>query len=917
VLVGRELECARIDALLSDARAGQSGAIVVRGEPGIGKTALLEYAATQGNGLRVLRTEGVESESELPFAALHELSRPILGEVDRLPEPQRSALRGALALGPVQPVERFAVHAATLGLLAAAAAKGPVLCLIDDAQWLDIDSAQALAFACRRLGAEGIVMLVAERTGAARPFDAADLPELNVQALDRASSLAVLKRSETPLAAELTERVVALASGNPLGLLEIPRSLRAAVADGHAFIEGPLPVGERVQRSFLQRASSLSEDARWALLLAAADDSPEVHRLGRRASLAGFEEAEAASLIALHGDRIVFRHPLVRASVYHGATPASRRSAHAALAELAVDRVSRAWHLAGAAVGANEEAALALENAGAEALARGAPAVASAAFERAGRVSPEAEPRAGRLRRAGEAAWLAGRAALASSLLDDGLAATNDPALRADIQEARARVLMWTSSVTAAYELLAAESKRVASADPMRAAVLMASAGLPSLMGGNVDVALASATEAADLAHRVQGFPTALIDTLRAQALILIGRDTEAESALSTALALFESNQLPGPEESITGLGQALMWAGRYDAARSVFDRVIESTRQGGSFGGLPFALAGRADLDTRAGRLNEAYVGGVESVQLGGEMGHDTGLTYSLSILARVEGIQGRESDCRVHARHALDISRSSGANSIETYANTAIGILELGLSRLPEAIAAFEHVARFSHQQSLSLVSVVQWVPDLIEAYTRAGRRQDAEALAQRFDRAASESNNSWAHATAARCRALLMGDEAFPTGFETALERHHDLESPYERARTELLYGERLRRARRRADARAKLLSALETFDTLGAVPWANRARAELAASGQNVRGRPASRDALTPQELHVALLVAEGKTNREAATMLFLSEKTIEHHLHNAFAKLGVRSRTELARHIISTPIATLESSKTQI
>jgi len=590
--------------------------------------------------------------------------------------------------------------------------------------------------------------------------------------------------------------------------------------------------------------------------------------------------------------------------VYHGATPASRRSAHAALAELAVDQVSRAWHLAGAAVGANEETARALETAGAEALDRGAPAVASAAFERAGRVSPEAESRAGRLRRAGEAAWLAGRAALASSLLDEGLAATNDPALRADIQASRARVLMWTSSVTAAYELLAAESKRVATADLMRAAVLMASAGLPSLMGGNVDVALASATEAADLARRVQGFPTALIDTLRAQALILTGRDSEAESALSTALALFETNQLPGPEESITGLGQALMWIGRYDAAGSVFDRVIESTRHGGSFGGLPFALAGRADLDTRLGRLNEAYVSGLESVQLGDEMGHDTGLAYSLSILARVEGMQGRESDCRRHADQALRISRSNGANSIETYANTAIGILELGLGRLPEAIAAFEHVARFSDRQNLSLVTVAQWVPDLIEAYTRSGRRQEAEGLAERFDRAASASGHSWARATAARCRALLIGEGEFAAAFEAALERHRDLESPYERARTELVYGERLRRARRRVDARAKLLSALETFDRLGAVPWATRARAELAASGQKLGSRPATHETLTAQELHVSLLVAEGKTNREVATTLFLSEKTIEHHLHNAFAKLGVKSRTQLVRRLVS-------------
>jgi DNA-binding CsgD family transcriptional regulator len=909
VLVGRESECSRIEALLADARAGQSAAIVVRGEPGIGKTALLDYAAARASGLRVLRTEGIESETELPFAALHDLSRPILGEIDRLPEPQRAALRGALALAPVQPVERFAVHAATLGLLAAAAGPGPVLCLIDDAQWLDVDSAEALAFACRRLGAEGIAMLFAERVGAARPFDAAGLPELRVEPLDRASSLALLKRSETPLAAELTERVIALARGNPLGLLEIPRSLRAAEAGGQAFIDDPLPVGERVQRSFLQRASSLSEQARWALLLAAADDSPEVHRLRSSASPGGLEEAEAAGLIAIQGDRIVFRHPLVRSSVYHGAAPASRRSAHATLAGLAVDEVSRAWHLAGAAIGANEDAARALENAGAEALARGAPSVASAAFERAGRVSPEAEPRAGRLRRAGEAAWLAGRAALASSLLDDALAATHDLALRADIQESRARVLMWTSSVTAAYELLTAESARVAAADPMRAAVLMASAGLPSLMAGDVDTALFSAAEAADLASRVQGFPTALIDTLRAQALVLTGRDSEAQPALDAAFALFGTNRLPGPEESITGLGQALMWTARYDEARSVFDRVIESTRNGGSFGGLPFALAGRADLDTRVGRLNEAYVGGLESVRLGGEMGHETGLTYSLSILARVEGMQGREADCRGHARHALEISRSTGASSIETYANTAIGVLELGLGRLPEAIASFEHVARFSERQNLSLVTVAQWAPDLIEAYIRSGRRQEAERLAERFDRAASASGHPWARATAARCRALLLGEGEFAAAFEAALERHRDLESPYERARTELLYGERLRRARHRAEARARLLSALDTFESLSAASWANRARAELAASGHNVQGHAAWRDTLTPQELHVALLVAEGKTNRETATALFLSEKTIEHHLHNAFAKLNVRSRTELARHMMSTQSTT--------
>jgi DNA-binding CsgD family transcriptional regulator len=907
VLVGRDAERARIDTLLDRVREGRSGSLLIRGEPGIGKSALLDYAAQKATGIRVLRTQGVESESALPFSALHELVRPILARIDALPEPQQQALRGCLALAPMPSVDPFAACVATLGLLAAQAEEGPVLCLVDDAHWVDAASANAFAFTCRRLEAEGILVLLAVRDGAGRPFEAPGVPELRLGELDRASAVTLLRRSTVGMSGSVIDRVIAVAGGNPLALLEIPRALGADGLGAGVTLGGLVPVGDRVQQAFLRQASSLSEAARWAMLLAAASDRADAGELSRLAGVASLEEAETAGLIVIEGERVAFRHPLVRASIYDAATPARRRAAHGALAAATNDRASRAWHLAAAAVGPHEDVAAALEEAAIEALARGAPAVSAATYERAARLSPDAESRARRLYSAGEAAWLAGQPAAATKLLDEAVATTRDAILRADIQGARGRVLMWTSSVIAAHELLVAESERVIPIDPARGVILLVSGAMPAMMGGRVRASLETTARARDLARRIDGFPHPIVEVCHATGLALLrGHEGEGRPALTSALALLKAGRLPGTEESFSSLAQALMWLGDYDGSRFVFEHVIDAARRGGTYRALPFALGGRAELDARTSRFSEAYTGALESVHLAREIGQETGSTYSLSILARVEGAQGREADCRAHVARALELASSFGATSIEMYAGAAIGLLELGIGRIPEAIAALQLVARLCDDRELSLVSGIPWVPDLIEACSRAGRAGEVRELAEAFERQATSLMHPWALATAARCRGLLSGDEAFAEEFERALALHHDLPSSFERARTELVYGERLRRARNRTDARTWLRSALATFELVGAVPWAARARGELSASGDSASSRrKGGLEDLTPQELQVAMLVAEGKTNREAASALFVSAKTIEYHLHNVFAKLGLRSRTELARRFAST------------
>lgn len=905
MLVGREPECERIDHLLDEARQGRSGALVLRGEPGIGKSALCAYALGCADGMTVLKVRGIESEAELPFAALADLVRPLLGHIGDIPPPQASALKAALALGPPVAGDRFTTCAATLSLLAAAAEDRPLLAVVDDVHWIDRSSAQAVLFTARRLGAEGIAVLVASRDGEATPFDSADLPELLLRGLDQDSAALLLASSgDVEIARPVVEQLTAATDGNPLALLELPALLTAAQLIGAEPLAEPLPTSDELERAFLRRVHQLSDATQAALLIASAGGSNEFDSICAAIECAALDPAaldaaERAGLIAVDGNTFEFRHPLLRTAVYHGAPASARRAAHEAVAQgLGSDR--RAWHLAAAAPTPDANVAAELETAALAARARGGHAEAAAAFEQAARLTSESEGQARLLREAADEARRAGQAVRTLALLDEALAATANPDLRARIQHLRGVVEMWRGAPIAAYEHLIAEATRIAATDPLKAAWMLTDAGWACFMAGEIAAGRTAAERAFALTERSGGLAEILATALLGISLLLSGEREQAEPLLRRYEPMLEDTEFLERGYSVVWpAAQALVWLEEHGKARDVFTRVIGRARTESTPSLLPYMLTGLAELDFRTGAWPHAYANASEAARLAEETEQPAALAFALAVLARIEAALGREDECRAHVARAVDLA-AFGVGAVVVFAGAAAGLLELGIGRGEEAIGHLDSVARRVREHGLGEPTVIQWGPDLIEAYVRAGMREEASDALASFEREAEASRSTWALAAAARCVGLLACDDEFEGEFARAIDLHDQLASPFEKARTELCLGERLRRARRRSEARPHLRSALERFERLGAAPWAKRARSELSASGETLR-RPEAGVAhdLTPQELQVAMAVAAGATNREAGAALFLSPKTVEAHLGRVYRKLNVRSRTELA------------------
>jgi class 3 adenylate cyclase/DNA-binding CsgD family transcriptional regulator len=911
-LVGRAAERARIDELLAAALAERSGVLVIRGEVGVGKTALLRYAIDRARGMTVLKARGVESESELPFAALNDLLRPVVHRLDAIPTPQREALEGALALGPPVQPGPFSICAATLSLLAAAAEDGPVLAVVDDAQWLDPSSAQAVLFASRRLGAEGVALCVGVREGEGEPFERAGLPEIRVTGLGpKAAAELLATPTDRVLAPGVAERLARATAGNPLALLELPSMLSDAQLAGEEPIPDPLPPGPAVRDAFLRRVAALSEPAQRALLVAAASDTGDLellvaalNRLGIGAE--ALRIAEDAGLVTADGERLRLRHPLLRSAVYHGAPAAARRAVHQALAEASSDAESdrRAWHLAAATPEPDADVARALSDAAANARRRGGHAEAASAFERAARLTVDREEAAKLLLEAADAARLVGRTDEALQLVAEAGAHADDPLLRARNQHMRGSIEMWRGAPLAARDLLVDEAARIEELDPSKASRMLTDAGWASFMAAEIEAGLALAERASALAGRVGGISELVANGLLGIGLLLAGDARRAVPLLAKFQPLVAEIALTRPRQLIQPGGQVLVWAEEYGQARQLLTRMLETARSQSALGVLPYTLAALSELNFRTGNWAAAYAEASEAVQIARDIEQASTLSFSLVCLARVEAAQGREEDCRGHVAEALQLT-AFGIGAVIGYAESTLGLLELGLGRPREAIGPLEQLADQARRHRLAEPGVIQWAPDLIEAYVRAGRPHDAVPELDRFESQARASRRTWALAAAARCRGLIAGEDEFEGAFAEALERLAGSPTPFERARTELCLGERLRRGRRRSDAREPLRRALETFERLGAAPWAERARTELRASGETARrGDPSAAEQLTPQELQVALVVGRGATNKEAGAALFLSEKTIEAHLGRIYRKLGIRSRTELASRLVS-------------
>jgi DNA-binding CsgD family transcriptional regulator len=904
MLVGRDGEQRTLDALLQSARDERSAVLVLRGEPGIGKTALLEYAEGKAEDMRVLRCVGIEAEHELPFAGLHQLVRPCLDLVERLPGPQSAALGSALGLG-YQPVEdRFLISLGLLSLLAEACEEGPVLCCVDDAQWLDRPSAEALCFAARRVEAEPIVLLMAAREGEARRFEADGLPELELAGLGDAEARELLSaRLERAAPADVLGTLLDAAHGNPLALLELPAALTAAQLEGAEPILGPPPVRSSVEEEFRVRAAGLPAAAQRVLLLAAADEAGDMFMIRHAAErlgldVAGLEVAEREGLVRLNGG-VTFRHPLVRSAVYRSATLSERRSAHEALAAVTDDPVRRAWHRALVAERADEQIAGELEAAAAQAVARGAQASASAAFERAAELSEQPAQRGHRLRLAAQAALDAGRTDTALALVERARPLAADVLDAAELDIVRLSVIGQRGSPAEAYNLAVSVTDRLATADPERALLHVTGLVYLALMAGTQERGFAGARVA--LARiPPEGEAYAFMRTFLEAASALEAGDFVGAGA--QLYDLIDAGDRFGQDPVLSIAGLLCFYVGDGARARNLFDRALAQRRERSALG----EIAGMRPLNAYAEiidrRLVAAAASAQEGLDLARQIGFENAVTFMLTVQGRVAGLQGREAEARELVAEAMQRALADELLVAADSARVALAEVELGRGNPAEAIEQLEQISPSPYPPVGMLAS-----PELIEAAVRVGDLERAHAALGRFEAWSQVSRAPVVRGQVARCRAMLAQDPAdAEAGFAEALDAHVQA-PPYERARTQLAFGERLRRERRKSDARTQLRTALDTFEGLGVAPWAERARAELQATGETARKRDVSTmDELTPQELRIAQLVAAGATNRDVASQLFVSPKTVEYHLRKVFLKVGVSSRVELARIPLGEP-----------
>ena len=918
VLLGRERELLVIDDLLAAARLGKSSALVIRGEPGIGKTALLQHATAQRASMRLLSARGVEFEADLPFAGLHELLRPALGSIEQLPPVHASALRSSLGLGDRIEADRLIVGAAVLGLISVYAEKGPLLLTIDDANWIDRSSAEAIAFAARRLLADPVAILVAVREGEESPFLTAALPELRLGGLDEAAAAKLLENAKaTDSSAEFVRRMLQATGGNPLALIE----LAGAVPHLPTSPFEELPIATSVERAYLRRAERLSEGARQALLVVAASGVPELALVKRAASFLGLktsdlEQAESAGgLVAQRGRRLEFVHPLARSAIYHSASPAARRAAHRALARVMTDPSDvdrRAWHLAAAAIAWDREAADALEEAALRAReSTGYDAAANALAESA-RLTEGPERRAERLFRAAENAWLAGRAERALELLAEAKKLAHGAEHRVDIENLSGHIAMRRGSVTQGYAILTAAAEAIEGVDRLKAIRILADAALSSFGAGHPADTLAAASRALDLLVPTDPPESKIFAHVAFGALaILAGRGSDGPDRLHESVRFF--NEVPADSvdpllltcECIAGL-----FLREASAGRDLLDRALRQARDRAPTAALPAVLfmLGRDAAATDRWPLARAQY--EEAARVARETTQFTWLAAAMAGLSWLDALEGREEDCRRHADEGLRLSEQYGMGLYQSWSMIALGQLELGLGRPDRALNHFLECATFLRAVSIDDPDLSP-TPDIVDALVRLGRFAEARHASEGFLLAAAAKGQPFALARAARTRALLADDDGYAEEFEVALRHHAATTDVFEGARTQLSYGERFRRTRHRIEARKHLRAALKSFDQLGATPWSDRALAELQASGETARVRDdRPRERLTPQELQVAVALAAGATTREAATKLYVSPKTVEYHLRHIYDKLEIRSRDALREALmidLNTPV----------
>jgi DNA-binding CsgD family transcriptional regulator len=894
-LLGRSDEILAIDDVLARARDGVSGVAVLRGEAGIGKTALLDYAAASSD-MRVTRVSGIEAETELGFGALHQILVPFLPAVEALPGPQRDALQSAfgLAHGPIP--DQFLVAVATLTLLTDAATEQPLLCIIDDAQWVDPESLTVFSFVGRRLAVDGIAMLFAVRTPG-EPTNLVDLPHYEIQGLAEKEALELLAIAGGSRVDEaVARRLIHETRANPLALLELANELTPAQLRGDNALPEPLPIGRRLQDVFLARVRMLPPSAQTLMLIAAADSSGDVALLRRAASELGVEvdDATLASTerLLVLDSTVRFQHPLIRAAVYRGASPADRRRAHLALAnatESEPDR--RVWHLAAAAVGPDEEVASELEQSAMRVAIRGSYGTASRLMERAVALTADEDRRAGRLLLASGAALVSGNAAAAQAMLDSVTPQLETATERAEGLRLRGVIRFAQGEPGEPVALLMEAARAFEPLDARRAReTLFEAFEVATWTSRAATLEVARAVRA--ISPVAPGPPTTLDLLLDAFVIRMLDDFPAAVPQFRAAIAavLADEQELRG--FNLASIAAAEMWD--LDASRSVTERWVSTSRAKGALATLPLALTLHMAVEYLCGRFALAKAMSIEALELSkattgilGEAGHGAELMPAWT---------GPEAEARdaaeAHIREGL--ARGQGTHGA-LVPQIALSFLELGLSNFP---AAREHSAAIFEPDFIGPVSA--WgLADLVEGAARAGHRDEAELALERLSERARASATPTALGHLARSEALLARDEDAEELYQEAVAQLDRSPALPDRARARLLYGEWLVGVGRQDDARNQLRAAHELFDGMNAEFFAGRTARALADTGEQIHRRaPDHERELTAQELQVAERAADGASNREIAAELFISASTVDYHLRKIYRKLDISSRRKL-------------------
>ena len=900
-LKGRDRECALLDDLVDAVRQGESRSLVLRGEAGIGKTALLEYLIDSASDLTVVRAVGVESEMELAYASLHQLCAPLLDRLQLLPGPQRQALETVFGLSAGTAPDRFLVGLGVLSLVSDGAETRPLLCVIDDAQWLDQASAQTLAFVARRLLAEPVGLVFSAREPGE---ELRHVPDLEVTGLVNGDAHALLSSAmRFALDGRVRDRIIAETRGNPLALLELPRGLTPTqVAGGFGIPEGT-DLTRRIESSFLRRLENLPEDTRRLLLVAAADpvgDPLLLQRACDRLGITLFAVDTTDGLLAVQ-EHVTFRHPLARSAVYRSAGAPERRAAHLALAQ-ATDRNAdpdrRAWHLAAAAAGPDEDVARELELSADRAKARGGQAAAAAFLQRAVALTGDPGRRSDRALAAAQASLGAGAFDAARRLLATAKAGPLDELGRARVDLLHAEIVFAQSRGSDAPLLLLEAARRLAPLDVRLCRNTYLDAWGAALFAGHLadaggsllDVSRAAAT-APDPADR--GLPCDLL--LDGLALIFTEGTRAATPTLQRAITAFAGSEVSAEEVLRWGwlAARAAIWLWDYDSGLEIPKRAVQLARDSGALEVLAVAdnVCGQSAVWGGDFELAAQMTAEVEAVK--DATGSRIGPYARISLV----GLRGREAEASPLIDGVIAGAAAGGQGTAVQYAHWAKAVLMNGLGRYEEARAAALQAAGVTPQ-----IFIAAWaLSELVEAATRTGDADQARDALARLGEHTDSSDADWALGIHAHSRALLSEGEAAERSYREAVERLGRTRLRPNLARAHLIYGEWLRREHRRVDARKQLRAAHDLFEAIGMEAFTGRARAELLATGEKVRKRGAeTRDELTPQEQQIARLARGGLSNPEIGAQLFLSPRTVEWHLRKVFAKLDISSRHELAQ-----------------